>query len=130
MRENLSHSEDLCPSPKGGIDFSQKGDAALTVAEAREIVRDFPKAYRAAFIEAPGVPLRDHPQARVSLHGKVGGATDELRARKESLVKMGYKVTFGSLGKRLLLLERGPSEVCIGVEARPSAKQHLGGKSL
>lgn len=90
----------------------------MTISEARELVRAEPKRWRAAFIEAPGTPLRDHPQASVVLHEKVGSAYDQLRARKESLVKNGYKVTQGNLGWRIMVLERGPSEVCIGLDTR------------
>lgn len=79
-------------------------------------MRDYPKVYRAAFVESPGAPLLDHPEARVSLHERVGSAYDELRARKESLVKMGYRVTFGSLGKNLLRMEREGETRLIGID--------------
>lgn len=88
----------------------------MTVSEARSLVKRNPTAYRAAFVEAPGWPLLDHPQARVTLHTKVGQAYDELRARKESLVKIGYKVTAGSLGKSVLRLERGDDVRVIGLD--------------
>ena len=90
--------------------------ATVTTAEARSLVKSNPSAYRAAFVEAPGWPLLDHPQARVTLHTKVGQAYDELRARKESLVKIGYKVTAGSLGKSVLRLERGDDVRVIGLD--------------
>lgn len=88
----------------------------MTVSEARSLVKRNPTAYRAAFVEAPGIPLLGHPQATYSLHSKVGRAYDELRARKESLVKIGYKVTAGSLGKSVLRLERGDDIRVIGLD--------------
>lgn len=88
----------------------------ITCQEARERVRANPGVYRAAVVEAPGAPLLDHPQARVTLHEKVGGAYDQLRAAKESLVKQGYVVTFGTLGKSLLRMERDGETRLIGLD--------------
>ena len=95
----------------------------MTTSEARLLVKSEPKRWRAAFVEAPGTPLLDHPQARVRLHPTVGAAHDELRARKESLVKQGYAVTFGTLGKSFLLLERENDKRAIAVNKPQRAKR-------
>jgi hypothetical protein len=77
----------------------------MTVAEAKAVVEASPGKWRAAFVEAPGTPLLDHPEATVRLHPTVKAATEELRARKESLVKCGYKLSYGTLGRGLMVFE-------------------------
>ena len=86
------------------------------MGQARDLVRANPKAYRAAFVEAPGWPLLDHPQARAALHSKVGYAYDALRERKNELTQQGYKVTGGSLGANVLRLERDGEVRVIGLD--------------
>lgn len=91
---------------------------ALTPSEARSLVKSDPRRFRAAFIEAPGTPLLDHPGASVRLHPTVKAAEDELRARRDCLVKIGYRVSFGGLGKRIILLDRNGEQRAIGIETR------------
>lgn len=88
----------------------------MTPAEARALVDEHPKRFRAAFVEAPGTPLLDHPEARVRLHPTVKAAEDELRSRRDGLVKIGYRVVFGGLGKNLLVLDRDGERRAIGID--------------
>ena len=88
----------------------------MTTSEARALVKSEPKRWRAAFVEAPGTPLLDHPQAQVALHSKVGTAYDALRERKNELVEQGYAVTFGTLGKNLLVLSKGDETRAIAID--------------
>lgn len=89
----------------------------MTISEARELVRAEPKRWRAAFVEGTSTPLLDDAQASVRLHPTISAASDELRSSRDRLVKSGYRVTFGNLGKRIMVLEREPSEVrVIGVD--------------
>lgn len=97
----------------------------MTISDAREIVRANPKAYRAAFVEAPGWPLLDHPQAKAALHSKVGAAYDQLRERKAELVAQGYTVTGGTLGANVLRLENGSDVRVIGID-KPTRKAKRG----
>lgn len=95
----------------------------MTPAEARVLVKSDPKRFRAAFVEAPGTPLLDHPEARVRLHPSAKAADDELRARRDGLVKNGYRIVFGGLGKRIIVLERDGEERAIAVQAAPRRKR-------
>lgn len=94
----------------------------MTSTEARDLVRAHLGVYRAAFVEAPGWPLLDHPQARFTLCERVGHAYDALRDRKAHLVKMGYKVTAGSLGANVLRLELGDETRVIGIDKPKRAR--------
>lgn len=94
----------------------------MTTSEARALVRDNPKQWRAALVEAPGLPLLDHPQASVTLHEKVGTAYDQLRSRKASLVKQGWHVEWGTLGKCILVLGKDDEQRVIGID-KPTRKR-------
>lgn len=50
------------------------------------------------------------------LHPTVKAAEEELRARRDSLVKQGYRVTYGTLGRRILVLAKDDERVAIGVD--------------
>ena len=75
-----------------------------------------PSRFRAAYIEGPPHLLLDDPQASVRLHPTIKAAEDELRARRDCLVKQGYSVTFGTLGKRIMVLERDTERRVIGLD--------------
>lgn len=114
--------------PPEGVDLGTTR-LVVTPGEARSLVRDHPKRWSAAFIEAPGTPLLDHPEAKVRLHPTVGAAEDELRARRDGLLKDGYKVTFGTLGKGLMVFRRDGDERAIAVD-KPARRRASGGNQL
>ena len=93
----------------------------ITPAEARRLVREQPGRWRAAFVEAPGSPLLDHPQARVRLHPTVKAADEELRARRDGLVENGWNKVRGSFTYGYFVFERDGETVsmCVDKARRP-----------
>lgn len=91
-----------------------------TVAQARQAVVDEPKRWSAALIEDTTRPQSEY--ASVHLYATKKGAQDALRTRRDELVKQGYKMTFGTLGRGHCVLERGDDIVCLCLDQRSRRK--------
>ena len=89
---------------------------ARTVSEAREVVKDEPKRWKAAILEGPETPMLDSPKTIAHLFATIKGAGEDLRERKAELEEQGFKMTLGGLGRGILRMTRGDEDVWLGLD--------------
>jgi hypothetical protein len=87
-----------------------------TVEEARQAARDEPKRWRMALCEAHTLPILEDRECKVTLYATKKGAHEALRARSSALLASGWKRSYGTLARGVLVYTRDDETVGIGLD--------------
>lgn len=105
----------------------------MNVAEAQREARANPKIKAAVCVSfrkaAPGAGITDDPACEVELFPLVRDASARFKERKDRLEAAGLKLTYGTVGRGLVILERAdpPCAVSMSLVRRPAKNPSKGG---
>lgn len=98
----------------------------MNLADAQKKAKDDPKLKAAVAVSLrkaePSAGITDDPAVEVELYTLVKEASSAFKARKESLEMEGFSVTYGTVGRGLVIMERGDDAVSMSLVRRTTPR--------